>query len=232
MRRGDTLRRVTPLDANAWIQRESETFATVLDGGRLDSRVPGCPDWALRDLGFHLGRVQRFWARAVRAGADIDPTRPDGPVPDDADLAAWRRASTRELLDALRDAPPDTPAWTWWRDDRTAGAIGRHQVQEAAVHRWDAQAAVGDPDPLEPPVAVDGVDEFVWISRQLRDPAPIMLVATDADRSFPVSDGTPVVTVAASASDLVLLLYTRITADQVQVDGDRSVLDAFLQPIG
>jgi hypothetical protein len=30
------------------------------DRGELDRRVPGCPDWALRDLGFHLGRVQQF----------------------------------------------------------------------------------------------------------------------------------------------------------------------------
>ena len=41
-----------------------------------------------------------------------------------------------------------TPAWVWWRDDRTVGAIARHQVQEAAVHRWDAQSAVGTPEPL------------------------------------------------------------------------------------
>jgi uncharacterized protein (TIGR03083 family) len=226
------LERVTGLDFNAWIEQESETFAAVLDNGQLDRRVPGCPDWALRDLGFHLGGVQRFWARAVRAGTDVDPTRPEMSRPNDAELAAWMRASTRDLLEALRGTPADTPAWTWWRDLRTAGAIARHQVQEAAVHRWDAQSAVGDPDPVKPPIADDGVDEFVWIARQLREPAAITLVATDSGRSFPVFDGPSAVTVSATASDLVLVLYTRITTDRVQVDGDRSVLDAFLQPIG
>jgi uncharacterized protein (TIGR03083 family) len=147
------------------------------------------------------------------------------------DLAAWMRASTADLLDALRTNDPETPAWVWWRDDRTAGAIGRHQVQEAAVHRWDAQSAAGAPEPIAPEVADDGVDEFVWISRQLRAPAAITLVATDSGRSFPVSDSEPAVTVSATASDLVLLCYRRLPASAVRVEGDRSVLDAFLLPI-
>ncbi len=141
------------------------------------------------------------------------------------------RASTGELLDALRAAPPEQPAWVWWRDDRTAGAIARHQVQEAAVHRWDAQSAAGTPEPLAAAVADDGVDEFVWIARQLREPAPITLIATDSGRTFPVSDMQPVVSVSATASDLVLLLYGRVTPDAVEVEGDRAALDAFLQPI-
>jgi hypothetical protein len=105
-------------------------------------------------------------------------------------------------------------------------------VQEAAVHRWDAQATVGDPAPLDLPIADDGVEEFVWIARQLRAPAPITLIATESGRSFPLSDGPAAATVTATASDLVLLLYTRIPADRVRVDGDRTLLDAFLVPIG
>lgn len=226
------------IDFLDWIERESEAFASVLDSGDLDARVPGCPDWALRDLAWHLGRVQRFWTVTVRAGADVDPTRPtESSLPTDATgLAAWMRASTHELLDALRTSDPSTPAWVWWRDERTVGAITRHQVQEAAVHRWDAQSAVGVPEPLAPPVAEDGVDEFIWIARQLRDPAPITLIATDSGRSFPVSDpavadAPSVVTVSATASDLVLLLHGRISAGDVQVEGDRAALGTFLVPV-
>jgi uncharacterized protein (TIGR03083 family) len=219
---------VTQLDFHAWIERESEVFASVLDTGALDRRVPGCPDWALRDLALHLARVQRFWAGVVRAGADVEPTRPELFAGEDADLAPWMRASTRDLVDALRHTAPETPAWTWWRDNRTAGAIARHQVQEAAVHRWDAQSALGPADPLAPPVADDGVDEFVGIARQLRDPAPITLITTDSDRVIAVSDETSTVSVAATASDLVLFLYGRIPADALRVEGDRAALDAFL----
>jgi uncharacterized protein (TIGR03083 family) len=215
-----------------WIAQQSEAFAAVLDTGDLDARVPGCPEWALRDLAGHLGRVQRFWAGVVRVGADVKPPHPEVDPPADAPaLAAWMRASTQDLLDALRATDPATPAWVWWRDDRTVGAIARHQVQEAAVHRWDAQSAVGAPQPLEQPVADDGVEEFVWIARQLRDPAPITLRLTDAGRAIPVSDEPAVVTVSASASDLVLLLHGRISPDAVRVEGDRDALAPFLMPI-
>ena len=222
---------MTELDFRAWIERESETFVSVLDTGELDRRVPGCPDWALRDLALHLARVQRFWKGVVLAGADIDPTRPEPFTGGDADLASWMRASTCELVGALHQTAPDTPAWTWWRDSRTAGAIARHQVQEAAVHRWDAQSALGNADPLQIAVADDGVDEFVGIARQLRDPAPISLVTTDSDRVIPVSDEPSVVSVTATASELVLLLYGRIPADALRVEGDRTVLDGWLMPI-
>jgi len=220
------------LDYAAWIQHESDLFVAGLDTTALDARVPGCPDWSLRDLASHLGRVHRFWAEVVRAGADVPPERAGYAAPEDpAELAAWMRASTSDLLDALRDAEPATPAWTWWRDDRTVGAIARHQVQEAAVHRWDAQSAVGRPEPIAAPVADDGVDEFLWIARQLRPPAPITFVPTDSGLARSVVDEPPEVTVSATASDLVLLLYGRVGVEAVQVDGDGAVLTAFLQPI-
>jgi uncharacterized protein (TIGR03083 family) len=224
---------VPDLDYAAWIQHESDAFAAVLDTAALDSRVPGCPDWSLRDLASHLGRVQRFWAEVVRAGADTQPAFPEEQTTPDGtfDLSSWMRESTTELLDALRPADPATPAWTWWRDDRTVGAIARHQVQEAAVHRWDAQSAAGTPAPLAAPVADDGVDEFLWIARQLREPAPITFVTTDSGVARSVADVPPAVTVTAPASDLVLLLYGRVGVDAVQVDGDGAVLTAFLQPI-
>lgn len=220
------------LDHAAWIRHESDAFTAVLETTALDARVPGCPDWSLRDLASHLGRVHRFWAEVVRAGADVPPERAAYGAPEDpAELAAWVRASTSDLLDALRAADPATPAWTWWRDDRTVGAIARHQVQEAAVHRWDAQSPAGRPEPIAAPVADDGVDEFLWIARQLRPPAAITFVTTDSGLARPVADEPPAVTVRGSASDLVLLLYGRVGVESVQVDGDGAVLTAFLQPI-
>ena len=148
-----------------WIASESEAFAATI---ALDRRVPGCPDWMLRDLVWHLGRVQEFWTMVVRAGVDERPEFDERkPGPSDAgELADWMRASTRELLDALRAAPADTPAWTWWNEPRTAGAIGRHQAQEAAVHRWDAQSAVGTPQVLPAPLADDGGEEVLEIARR------------------------------------------------------------------
>jgi uncharacterized protein (TIGR03083 family) len=220
-------------DVLGFIETESEAAAATIAPGSLEARVPSCPDWSLAELIWHLGRVQRFWASVMRAG-DVDPEFPTHePGPSQADeLDAWFRASTRELLDALRELAWDAPAWVWWKDDRTVGAIARHQVQEAAVHRWDAQHAVGSAHPLPTPVAADGVDEFLWITRQLRGPEPIAFHATDTGETFTAGPGAPLATASAPASDLVLLLYGRVRADDVAVAGDRSKLDAFLIPIG
>jgi uncharacterized protein (TIGR03083 family) len=212
-----------------WIADESEAFAATITPDALDDRVPGCPDWSLRDLVVHLGRVQRFWASDVRVGADVEPTAFDteAPGPSAEELGAWMRAATSDLLEALRTTPPETPAWTWWKGDRTAGAIARHQVQEAAVHRWDAQSAVGAPAPLDGAIADDGVAEFLAVNREWRGTAPIEFRATDTGSSFSAGEAATV-TVRASASDLVLLLHRRIHVDAVEVEGDRAVLDKFL----
>ncbi|MET0416486.1 MAG: maleylpyruvate isomerase family mycothiol-dependent enzyme [Actinoplanes sp.] len=210
-----------------------------------DARVPGCPDWTLRDLVRHLGRVQRFWAATVAAAQPGDP--PDvsgepGMEPAD-DLIAWSAESTVLLLAALRAAGPDTPCWTWWPESagpKTAGAVARHQVQEAAVHAFDAQQTIGTAEPLPGAVAVDGVAEFLevglgalgeWPHR----PARITFTATDGpswtvdlspsgSRCEPAASGSPVATVHAPASDLVLALYGRVPFDDLRVDGDRGVL--------
>jgi uncharacterized protein (TIGR03083 family) len=217
-----------------WIETESDAFAATIRADALDHRVPGCPEWTLRELVWHLGVVQRFWARDVRRGADVEPDFDDtGSGPREAaDLDAWMRASTRELMQALHDISWETPAWTWWKAPRNVGAIARHQAQEAAVHRWDAQSASNSfaaalPDAL----AADGVEEFLEIARQLRDPAPITFVATDTGGSFPLSAGASRATVSATAADLVLVLYGRRSLDEVAVEGDRSVVEAFLLPI-
>jgi uncharacterized protein (TIGR03083 family) len=226
---------MTPAETEQSIGRESEKFAVIVDAGALDDRVPGCPDWNLRALTWHLGNVQRFWAGVIRAGVDEEPEFEDesawtGPT-ERAELAAWMRTSTTELLDALHTSAYDTPAWAWWRDDHTVGAIARHQVQEAAVHRWDAQSVGGNPEPLPQPEADDGVDEFVGIYRQFGEPASMLFVATDSGLTVATLDETPAVTVSATASDLVLLLYGRVSPAAVAVEGDRSVLEQNLEPV-
>jgi uncharacterized protein (TIGR03083 family) len=128
----------------------------------LDAPVPTCPDWTLRNLVQHLGDGRRKWAAIV---AD-DPAPTGGPAaPDDrAAVPAWLTASTQELLGALRKTGPDRGCWTWWgrsESPQTTGAVARHQLQELTVHTYDAQPAVGAPQPLPAAIALDGVDEFL-----------------------------------------------------------------------
>jgi uncharacterized protein (TIGR03083 family) len=164
------------------------------------------------------------------------------------DLLEWSAESASLLLDALRAAGPEAPAWTWWAASgapRTAGAIARHQVQEAAVHAYDAQEAAGEPSPLPAAVAVDGVAEFVTVGmasleRWPHRPARVAFTAVEGPswvvdlspagvQLDPAASGEPVTTVHGAASDLVLALYKRIPADAVRVDGDRSVFTDLLE---
>ncbi|WP_236652041.1 maleylpyruvate isomerase family mycothiol-dependent enzyme [Streptacidiphilus neutrinimicus] len=145
----------------------------------LDAKVPSCPEWTLRDLAVHLGMVHRFWAATVAAGpADAPLPEEDFLAPEglDADaLAIWSRSSTDELLSALRTAGPGGECWTWWGASdtaQTAGAVGRHQVAEALVHTYDAQLAVGRPEPLPAEEAVDAIDEFLHVGCGATGPWP------------------------------------------------------------
>ena len=144
------------------IDERSVAFrAAIASAPSLDVQVPTCPEWTLRDLVQHLGGVHRSWAAIVAAGpADA---RPDVTVPEAprerAALLAWSAESTEQLLSALREAGPDRGCWTWWstsQSPQTCGAVARHQLQQVAVHTYDAQVTLGVPQPLPDEVALDG----------------------------------------------------------------------------
>jgi uncharacterized protein (TIGR03083 family) len=227
------------LDWSRAIQTDSARVADLIGGAELDTTVPSCPDWSVRDLVVHLGRVQRFWAANVRAAdpdrpaaGDGDPDRPAVDQPPDERLADWMRASTDELLVALDETDGSSPCWTWWGRPLTSGAVARHQVQEATVHRWDAEHALGGPNPIDPAVAHDGVAEFLEIvvgTAADRLLGSLTLVSEEGDGRWIVGDqrGTSAV-VTAPASDLVLTLYGRLPPSAVRVEGDTKLLQDFL----
>jgi uncharacterized protein (TIGR03083 family) len=214
------------------------------------ARVPGCPDWTVRDLVTHVGEVQRFWAASVAAGPSTQPPSEvavrDGEST--ADLLAWSGRSTALLLDALLAAGPDAECWTWWAESgnpATAGAVARHQVQEAAVHARDAQEAAGAPEPLPPGLAVDAVDEFLHVGFGSMDgwphaPARVALVADEGPAWTLILDSTgasavrvgpgegpePGAVVSGPAGELLLSLYRRTPWDSaaLRVTGDAALV--------
>jgi uncharacterized protein (TIGR03083 family) len=241
-------------------ERSTALREAVAAASDLDARVPGCPDWSLRDLVSHLGQVQRFWSVVVRAG------QADGPPPSEliadpeprGDLLEWSAESTMMLLAALTEAGPDAPCWTWWPGSgapQTSGAVARHQVEEAAVHAYDAQETIGKPEPVPAAVAVDGVAEFLqvtygsegaWPHRPARvafastegpswtldlTPAGARLdpagVGVDAAGAGggPAGGGGPVATVHGSASDILLVLFGREPLETLRIDGDRTLVE-------
>ncbi|WP_433726912.1 maleylpyruvate isomerase family mycothiol-dependent enzyme [Actinoplanes sp. CA-051413] len=228
------------------IAERSAAFRQAVATGDTAARVPGCPDWSLRDLVAHLGAVQRFWAEVVAAGpADSAPEFvTSDPV---GDLVEWSAESTRLLIDALRVAGPDRDCWTWWgatEAPMTSGAVARHQVQEAAVHAWDAQETVGKPEPVPAAVAVDTIDELLvvtlgsigaWPHRPARialsaveGPTWLVDLTPSGAKSGPAASGEPLATMRGSASDLVLAIYKRIPLESIEVDGDREAVEEFL----
>jgi uncharacterized protein (TIGR03083 family) len=222
------------------VAAESRRLAEVVRSADLAARVPSCPEWAVRDLAHHIGEVQWSWAENVRA-ADADH-RSDAELvdfPDDGDLVPWLGWCTDRLTTALRERGPDSPCWVWWPSPRTAGAVGRHQVQEAAVHRWDAEGAAGPPGsgaPLATAVAEDGVGEFIEtvIGPDARSLTGVVtLVASDTGGSWRIG-GTDrggrvrQASLTATASDIVLMLYRRLPVPDAIVDGDPLLVASLL----
>jgi len=235
--------------------RSAALRAAAADAG-LAARVPGCPDWSVRDLVAHLGEVQRFWAAAVSAGpadgppADIPGAEaPAAGAPED--LMAWSAAATEELARALAEAGPDRPCWTWWRATAapaTSGAVARHQVQEAGVHAFDAQEAAGRPEPLPGPVAADGIGEFTTVGLAAMGPWPhdagtvaltpedgeawMVSLAPDGARSAPGDPAgdlsRPVARIRGTGSDIVLALYGRRARQGLIIEGDRDLATRML----
>ena len=54
-------------DAIPTIRREADAFLVAARMG-LEPQVPGCPDWTVGDLTYHLGCVHRFHAAHVGVG--------------------------------------------------------------------------------------------------------------------------------------------------------------------
>jgi len=224
-------------DAVDAIAEDSRRLSEVVADSDLELRVPSCPEWSVRDLAHHIGAVQWYWGTNVRAAnADERAGGEPTPVPGDRDLLAWLGWCAFGLLDALRQAGPDAPCWTWWGEPRTAAAVGRHQAQEVAVHCWDAELAAGSAGSLRSELAGDGVPEFIQIMVGADVAAlsgTVTLTATDTGASWQVGQGadssaTRVAELRATASDLVLMLYRRLPVPDAAVVGDPMLVAAFL----
>ncbi|NNE11696.1 MAG: maleylpyruvate isomerase family mycothiol-dependent enzyme, partial [Ilumatobacter sp.] len=65
-----------------------------------------------------------------------------------------------ELCDALRDIDPAAETWHPFTVDRVAAVWPRRQAHETAMHRWDAEHAVGRDATIDAQLASDGIDEY------------------------------------------------------------------------
>jgi uncharacterized protein (TIGR03083 family) len=215
------------------IDADSARIAEIALSVGGDPAVPACPGWTVLDLVHHLGEVHEFWARTVldaepAHGWEGDRSQPPAEV---TSAVSWMREQTDLLREALSARGLSSPCWTWWGEPRTAGAVQRHQVQEAALHRWDAEGVLGTPPDIDPAVAADGIPEWIevrlpWMTEL---PRPIVdLHATDVAGQWVLPSHDPACTtrvlVEGRASDLVLFVNGRRPLDLLRVTGDRDLL--------
>jgi uncharacterized protein (TIGR03083 family) len=224
------------------LRREGQVLGDAAAQASLDAPVVACPGWNVADLLWHIGEVHDFWGRVVASRATDRsqiPAAPDRPA--DPELLAWYRAGLDRLADLLAAADPATSVWTW-ATQKDVAFVQRRMAQETIVHRVDAEvAATGTASPIDPALAVDGVDEFFqfFADDKLPDAAPLggsihlhttdadgEWLVTEADDRLQVSHGHTKADAAArgSAADLLLLLWRRIHGP-IDVHGDQAVLD-------
>jgi uncharacterized protein (TIGR03083 family) len=242
------------------IEERSAAFRDAISAApSLQEPVPTCPDWTVLDLAQHLGSVHLNWAAIVSEGPmgngpDGDESSDLADLPSDRDaVLRWSAHSTDELLGELSGAGPDRHCWTWWGDSQspqTTGAVARHQLVEAAVHTYDAQACSAAGQPLPPEVALDGIAEFLSTSCAStaawpHAPATVDFLAEEGaawrlslsangagvrplDQLVATSDSA-YASLRGGASAVLLALYGRVDLGSLASHGDRHVFSQLVE---
>jgi uncharacterized protein (TIGR03083 family) len=231
--------------------RITAAYAAAPDGG-----VPWSDRWS-------VGTVARHVAGTHHVVADIIQGRPTAdfglfaslkaPQKNDPTFLDWFAQGTAGMCEQLRVAPATDACWNWY--EGASGLVSfwaRRMAHECVVHRWDAQmGASGTADPIDPSVAVDGIDEFLDIfvatgrARATSHTGPTVSVETvdTGDhwvielpaggrvlrRQHEASDAQ----LRGSAANVLLLLWGRLTTipEAMETEGpisDRSMLAQLL----
>lgn len=237
-------------DFTTWmhaLRQDGLRLADVIEQLDPEVPVPSCPDWTVRDLVRHTGRVHR-WAGLMIAESRSEPPGnlqeilPAG-WPSDDRLAGWFRKGHTRLVSTLEDAPPDLQCWTIMDAPSPRDFWARRQAHETSIHRIDAELAAGTLSGFEQIHAADGIDELlVWfIGRPGRGPAApenmtLGVDAVDVGRQWTVSFGPEGAegrsgrqvsdcTISGSAADLYPYLWSRTPLGELKVTGDTAVLE-------
>jgi len=130
------------------IVAQTDLLKSCIESADLTVPVPSGPGWNLGQLLRHVGGAQRWAEATVR-------TRATQPLPDEhfrglaayadedpAVVGPWLVEGAAQLAGTLRDAGPDTQAWTPVPGGTTK-FYARRFAHETVIHRADAVLAVG-----------------------------------------------------------------------------------------
>jgi uncharacterized protein (TIGR03083 family) len=222
-------------------------FRAAVAAAAPGTPVPTCPEWTVSDLTSHLARVYLHRVECMRHCVEPDPWPPTH-LEEQAAAApvALLDRAYAELTTEFDSREPAAPAGGWYAPDQTVGFLVRRMAQETAIHRLDAELAVGvPPAPIPDDLALDGIDEFlyrflaygtetwlVWASEVLpgTDNGAGRLATTgSAWLVRPTPEGVKVsadepaevlAEVTAAPSDLMGWLWGRLGDDRVTITGD------------
>jgi len=235
------------------LTNQAKRFAEAADQSDLETPVPTCPDWNMRDLVRHLSEIHLWAAARVAKKTDqlwledlseLTESWPDLAVfwPEDSDLVDFYLKTNANLVDALESAPADLDCPTFLPAPSPLAMWARRQAHETAVHRFDAENAVGNASGFDSEFAADGIDELLAAFTPRKESFPVesekvMQVSTDDtddhwrvtlkpdDVSTARGEGPADITLSGSASDLYLVLWNRAPDSAIEVGGEIGILD-------
>jgi uncharacterized protein (TIGR03083 family) len=233
-----------------WAEIVAREGATLGDAAARDpnASVPAAPGWDTTELLRHLGLIHARTSVILRTGTLERPSRKNGllPVTPDDGILDWYLVTLGELVADLRAVDdPDRPVWSFSPDHARAGFWPRRMAHETTIHRVDGEQAVRrSVGPIDPALAVDGIDEVLTVfvpslgaARSPGDGRTVHLHATDIDGEWVIrfEDGDVVVepghlkgdaAVRGPADELLLWLWGRVPLDGLEVFGARDAAEA------
>jgi uncharacterized protein (TIGR03083 family) len=245
----------------AEIVTQTSSLTGHLDGADVTVAVPSCPGWNVSQLARHVDGGLR-WAREIVATRASEPPSDvalrdlSGATADDPDiLRASLTEAAEELAATLTEAGPDAQMWCPV-DGGGSAFYARRFAYETAMHRADAALALGAKFVLDPDVAADVIDEWMelgslpfhfevhpWMRELLAPGRTIGLHATDTDAHWLLdltgdviawqrAHGPAAADIRAPVTDLLLTIYRRRPVAGLNVIGDASLVDFWLERVG
>jgi uncharacterized protein (TIGR03086 family) len=170
------------LDAHGRAMRGFDGVVLKIDQRQWQNPTP-CTEWNVRDLVNHLV-AEQLWVPHLLAGSTLDEVgdRFDGDVLGTDPLQSWA-----EAVAAARSAWT-RPGALDGRVHVTSGEIGAEEygwqmTLDLAVHGWDLATAIGEPDPIDPDLALALLEQIGPEIEQWQDAgifAPPVPVPADA----------------------------------------------------
>ena len=198
----------------------------------LDAIVPTCPEWNNLELLNHMKMVWWFAASQIAAGNEHERT-----VPSD-EMKNSPLEQLEHLLDTFQINDFSSPCWSW-TTNRTVGFWVRRMAHENTVHNWDTEGTLGAHSSVPPLLAVDGIEEKLFMHPADADfpDASIHLHCTDCEGEWMLASsggeleikrehGKGDAAVRGRAEDILLYLWGR-GQENLECFGDEEVINAW-----